>query len=182
MYLSGENFDVVKAVVDYLYTSDYDDNTHDPPSDKEEIQATPFPRPNETLCRQLYFNSRIYSFARRYKISTLPEFALGKFLFVADQFPNLGPGGRYLPSKTFLHDVMDAYWPIERIMDEKDSKVHSSLKHVVRSLGKNQRFEEWHTEVSSARETSDSTLEVILSKMPEILRKGRERAKALAEK
>jgi hypothetical protein len=182
MYLPEDPI-IVQAIVDYLYTSDYDDSPASTSADEEHPYAKFYPSLDKTWDPRLYFNSRVYYFAREYQISALTEFALGKFLSVAEQFPRPHEnvlGGRYLPSKTFLDDVMDACWSVELVSSEEVMICDELLKAIVFDLKEIKRFEEWYMEVSSARESA-SKLEMILSKMPKILRYGRQRAETLAE-
>ncbi|PQE08264.1 NFX1-type zinc finger-containing 1 protein [Rutstroemia sp. NJR-2017a BVV2] len=181
MDLRHEDFHVVKAVVDYLYTSDYYDGV---PPYSQNTHAKPRPSLDKAWDPRLSLNSRVYCFARRYEISALPQLALGKFLSAADQFPRPQEhvlGGQYLPSQTFMQDVMDTCWPIERLRKVKDRTIDAFLKDIVFDLKELEGLEEWHKELCSTCTSDGSALEIILRNAPEILRKGAERGRALEE-
>jgi hypothetical protein len=181
MDLRHEDFHVVKAVVDYLYTSDYYDGV---PPYAQNTHAKSLPSLDKASDARLSLNARVYCFARRYEIFALPRLALGKFLSAAEQFPGSQEHvleGRYIPSQAFLQDVLDTCWPIERLRGVKDRTIDAFLKDIVFDLNELKGLEKWHKELCSACTSDGSALEIILRNAPEILRKGAERGRALEE-
>ncbi|PQE28524.1 NFX1-type zinc finger-containing 1 protein [Rutstroemia sp. NJR-2017a WRK4] len=188
VYLRREDPSVVKAVADYLYRGDYDDSPAGAPAAGDHPNAGLYPSLDNTWDPRLYFSSRVYCFAKRYKVLGLPEFALEKFLSVRGQRierPGYGLAARYLPSEEFLHDVLDVCWPfksLEYVMSEEEIKFDAYLKKIVFHIRDLKRFEECHTELSCDLGGGDSASNRIMREMPEILRKAAERGVALRKR